>query len=720
LSERSRSGRVVVKMDQPPLQKEVSETEALLESGSISSRGADASPSSTSSSASSKYLRTAAKVSVGCLAVAGVVMLGATRSNAANKENLAALAASSGESDITLTSFSENRDLRKTIASYPNLGITTLAEPFKPTSFIVTFTDDTLREKVASGAKVCKYTVQSVLNGEDVPTPWDYGSNVASAFTETGALTPMIPPGADEDAQAMGLEATLPSPGDYTATIECSDGGEAAEGVEATSKSVEAFSKDISCYYIRRELRELTTRERDDFLDAVKILTEVPTNDGIAKYGPNYKSLEDFEIMHLAGAGERNLDHIHDGMGISTQHTAMTSEFEQALQAVNPKVAVPYWDYTVDSVKMSSDKKYRPESFSDIFRDSELFTGVWFGTTNAKDHRIADGRFADQEVPRDYNYKVRSPYGFLRAPWNLNPSKYVTRYHKYCGANPAAQDVDFTDDKEEFPWPTCADHFLYTNTDYVTSWYDFEMDIGYKPHGPVHGWIGGVGGECESTWDEMHREGLISPLQLQKMKHTAFIMLKNLWRSRLLETPKFCSPDTPVKECMWHGVENFADHPKVQKYVLEIWGIGKETENYEEILRRAILQTPYWPGDHLEAASPAEVSFWPIHPTIDRLVQYRDQARPFTDTSWANISSTCVETATDCKGHNAYDVTYYQSTVWDSDLKTYTKAHLTNIEMRNALNPTKEYYRMSYLYNHFEWTHCEEFGVSFKLIAGSH
>ena len=100
LSERSRSGRVVVKMDQPPLQKEVSETEALLESGSISSRGADASPSSTSSSASSKYLRTAAKVSVGCLAVAGVVMLGATRSNAANKENLAALAASSGESDI--------------------------------------------------------------------------------------------------------------------------------------------------------------------------------------------------------------------------------------------------------------------------------------------------------------------------------------------------------------------------------------------------------------------------------------------------------------------------------------------------------------------------------------------------------------------------------------------------------------------------------------------
>ena len=95
------------------------------------------------------------------------------------------------------------------------------------------------------------------------------------------------------------------------------------------------------CYYIRRELRELSDKMRSDFLDAFMVLAEVPTNEGVTKYGKYYRSLEDFEIVHLRAAGARNLDHMHDGMGISTQHTAMTSEFEQALQAVNPMVSVP-------------------------------------------------------------------------------------------------------------------------------------------------------------------------------------------------------------------------------------------------------------------------------------------------------------------------------------------------------------------------------------------
>lgn len=31
------------------------------------------------------------------------------------------------------------------------------------------------------------------------------------------------------------------------------------------------------------------------------------------------------------------------------QHAALTLKFEKALQAVDPRVTVPYWDYTVDS-----------------------------------------------------------------------------------------------------------------------------------------------------------------------------------------------------------------------------------------------------------------------------------------------------------------------------------------------------------------------------------
>merc|ERR1719502_9864 len=139
----------------------------------------------------------------------------------------------------------------------------------------------------------------------------------------------------------------------------------------------------------------------------------------------------------------------------------------------------------------------------------------------------------------------------------------------------------------------------------------------------------------------------------------------------------------------------------------------------KEVAEEMFCNHKYWPGDHLEAASPAEASFWPIHPTLDRLIQYRAQARPFTDMSWATVDTTCNMASTDCKGHNAYDATYFQATVFDTDFNTYVKTHLTNVEMRNAINPTKEYYRMSYLYNNFEWTHCEKVGVSFKKVENS-
>jgi hypothetical protein len=720
----------------------LSESAALLESGNADA--SDAASSLEASPSRSNFLYTVGKATVASFAVAGVVLLGTlgsrkkppssrtsslVESPSLAKASSFSLADSSTTLSVTLQPFNDDFHygrMQQTIASYPSMGLSNLVEPMKPTTFGVAFDDVTIGEKVQKGELVCSYSVQSMLLGSDTVTPWDSGNTVPqSSYIETGELGAItLPDGENRDMATVGLSASFPSPGRYTLSLECradgsGDGDGNGAGAEETAR-LKATEK-IEAYYVRRELRELSDRERNDFLDAFDVLRSVPTKEGVRKYGPGYKSLEDFEVMHVAGAGQRNLDHMHDGMGISTQHTAMTSEFEQALQAVNMKVSVPYWDYTVDSARVEVNG-VRPESFRDIFRESELFTAVWFGNTEGTEHKIADGRFAGQTVPRDYEFKVRSPYGFLRAPWNLNPSEYVTRYHKFCGADPAAHVTDsIRDTREQFPWPTCADHFMMTNTDNYTTWYDWEMEIGYKPHGPVHSWIGGVGGECETTWDAMHRGGVLTTIQLQKMKHNAFIMLKNLWREELLETPKYCSADTPVKECMWVGVDNFVDHPKVQDYMKALFAIGKETPNFKEVIRRAMLETAFWPGDHLEAGSPAEASFWPIHPTIDRLIQYRDQVRPFTDMSWANISSdsTCNYGETDCKGHNAYDTTYFQATVWDEYNKVYVRKHLTNVEMRNSINPTEKFYRMSYLYNHFEWAHCSELGVDFAKISAS-
>ena len=42
-------------------------------------------------------------------------------------------------------------------------------------------------------------------------------------------------------------------------------------------------------------------------------------------------------------------DHWHEGAGFVGSHMALTLEYEQALQAVNPVLSVPYWDFTLEA-----------------------------------------------------------------------------------------------------------------------------------------------------------------------------------------------------------------------------------------------------------------------------------------------------------------------------------------------------------------------------------
>jgi hypothetical protein len=39
-------------------------------------------------------------------------------------------------------------------------------------------------------------------------------------------------------------------------------------------------------------------------------------------------------------------------------------------------------------------------------------------------------------------------------------------------------------------------------------------------------------------------------------------------------------------------------------------------------------------GDQLEAGSPFDISFWPIHPTIERLWHFKKLKGFFSDESW--------------------------------------------------------------------------------------
>lgn len=280
-------------------------------------------------------------------------------------------------------------------------------------------------------------------------------------------------------------------------------------------------------------------------------------------------------------------------------------------------------------------------------------------------------------------------------------------------------------------WPTCADHWELTFGSSYDTWYDWVWHSSYLPHGPVHVWIGGVGGQCESKFDKLLRT--ITKVSVARLKLSIFGLLKDMWRSELLETPKYCSTDAQedcVFHCVRHGdnAETFYDTLKGYLETFSVTTLASlepdATESYTladltTIADLMFCNTTYWPGDHLEAASPVEVSFWPIHPTLDRLLQYKVLAKPFTDKTWDFSSESsgsneyCTTSTSGCDGHHAGDLTYWKLVVNEDGV--YKSKTMTNQEVREAINP--ETYSMPYIYNHFKWSHCDSMNVTFTDVA---
>jgi hypothetical protein len=152
----------------------------------------------------------------------------------------------------------------------------------------------------------------------------------------------------------------------------------------------------------------LNVADKELFLDTFATLYQTPTAKGVALYGKHYQSLTALCIFHLRSAViTRDIDHMHDGLGIVTQHMAMTMEFELAMQSVAPRLALPYWDYTIDSAKVQA---LHPGAYltstHDIFEQSELFRVDWFGATDATTGHVEAGRMAQMRVARDYDFEV--------------------------------------------------------------------------------------------------------------------------------------------------------------------------------------------------------------------------------------------------------------------------------------------------------------------------
>lgn len=185
------------------------------------------------------------------------------------------------------------------------------------------------------------------------------------------------------------------------------------------------------------------------------------------------------------------------------------------------------------------------------------------------------------------------------------------------------------------------------------------------------------------------------------------LLLQNLWRSYAIEFPKYCTQDNSDECTIRCNTDNELT------FVGALWGqmagmMRLNTTEMEKFNNETIMEiahasfcgrAPYG-GDHLESSSPTEASFWPIHPTMDRLYQYKQLVAPFQEDVWDFDDEVpgqmyCIYSMQGgCMGHHAGDLCFTESISRVNG--TYEKSYYTNYEMRTAMTPAT--YSLPYIY----------------------
>ena len=271
---------------------------------------------------------------------------------------------------------------------------------------------------------------------------------------------------------------------------------------------------------------------------------------------------------------------------------------------------------------------------------------------------------------------------------------------------------------------SCAIHHNLTFDSAYDDWYDYAWASPYSPHGPVHFMIGGYD-NCGDLLTDL--DGVIPATAVARLALNMINVPKNMWRAHEFESPAFCSQDTPQTECHLQCTSNITDAFIADVFAdMPTFGEWSESAAFDTARRRKVVEklctTPWSPGEQMESASPSDASFWPIHPTMDRLLQYRRILRPFNSSSWESTngkddpkgSKYCQYSKYGCDGHHPYDLTVSPTRTLDPTNASFVTTFLSNGDLYHMLNPHE--YKMSFVYDAFDWAHCEQDGVKFTQL----
>jgi len=577
------------------------------------------------------------------------------------EEKAASSSSSSGSSSaVETSSFSveaTNSYSRKTNGYSSEYPWQVIAEPYRTTTLSAVESDTT-----ASAGATYRWTVDGHLHG--------YGASVDVSFSEIGyhivaveRLMPIASSSSSSSSSTTTSFVATPSKASAASASKASASSASSSSSLSVSElaahrlalsmaagSAKVVAK-VMCKYVRREVRSLLDADREAWFSAVQVLQHVPTSAGQELYGSKYFSKDHFTRLHLYYGGALDCDHWHQGAGFVTSHVALTLMWEQALQSVNPSIAAPYWDFTVESTFYGS---------SD-WHTSFIFSDDWFGDPSPDNelHTVVDGRWSFNYALSDaseFSDWVNS-YGVMRAPWNNDPTPFLTRAGKLYGYD------------NNIKPSGCAEYYRALKK---TTWMAMSKQLNAAAHGHIHELMGGAWGHYFHT----KINGTTAPA-VYTFAHQIQALSKMLWREGYVTCPDTCAMADAAADCQctcnaeslkgktsmeilfevnilsaaqffdkdFHSIEpdSFLDEDGQPKETLDGMTTEESKHVYNSLL--SFLCNPGHLGDMYQATSTNDITFWVIHNTVDRLWHYKRLG------NLANYDETWDPFHT-CYGHN--------------------------------------------------------------------
>jgi len=268
-------------------------------------------------------------------------------------------------------------------------------------------------------------------------------------------------------------------------------------------------------------------------------------------------------------------------------------------------------------------------------------------------------------------------------------------------------------------WPTCQYHHMVISAHNVLL--DFLNHIASEPHGTVHGILGGTF-HNEKEYDKL--EDILEPDDVFNIRSHSFRSPKSLWRKGLSSCPDMCPIDMSMDDCKCTCgedlFEKMEDPDLYTEYIQAALTIKNKDDYSPDILKRAVqivCEAGTAIGDQLESASPGDVVFWVIHPTVERLYHWKMLKGGFDDVNWpdtGNYAGAVYGSLTrQCHGHGPDDMLPF-NLMMDGATKT---RRFTNRQMMEVVDPTNELFALPYVYDNFKWDHCAEDGYDFDMLG---